>query len=209
MSIEIKIVNENGVDKKSKEVLSLSEDVLNSVNIHEFERYFNNYYRVSRASSKTRGEVAISTKKMYKQKGTGNARRGANSSPHIRGGGVAFGPIASRVFRFGMNNKVIRKVVLSLFKMKSDDLYLVEALENLKKTKQVASLLKAIEPDYNGKYVLLKTDSDDESLKAFNNISNVVTYDVSFFSPEEFVTSRVLLTQNALKHVQGVFNVNR
>jgi large subunit ribosomal protein L4 len=43
--------------------------------------------------SKTRGEISTTTKKMYKQKGTGRARHGAKSAPQFRGGGKAFGPV--------------------------------------------------------------------------------------------------------------------
>jgi len=43
--------------------------------------------------SKTRGEIALTTAKMYKQKGTGRARHGAKSAPQFRGGGKAFGPL--------------------------------------------------------------------------------------------------------------------
>ena len=43
--------------------------------------------------SKTRGEISATTKKMYKQKGTGRARHGAKSAPQFRGGGKAFGPV--------------------------------------------------------------------------------------------------------------------
>ncbi|MBN8997609.1 MAG: 50S ribosomal protein L4 [Rhizobiales bacterium] len=43
--------------------------------------------------TKTRGEIALTTAKMYKQKGTGRARHGAKSAPQFRGGGKAFGPV--------------------------------------------------------------------------------------------------------------------
>lgn len=48
--------------------------------------------RTANAHTKTRGEVAATGKKPYRQKGTGRARRGGNASPITRGGGVAFGP---------------------------------------------------------------------------------------------------------------------
>ena len=48
--------------------------------------------RSGTANTKTRGEVAWSGKKPFKQKGTGNARQGGNASPLHRGGGVVFGP---------------------------------------------------------------------------------------------------------------------
>jgi large subunit ribosomal protein L4 len=55
--------------------------------------------------SKTRGEIAFTTKKMYKQKGTGGARHGAKSAPQFRKGGKAFGPVV-RSHEHGLPKKV-------------------------------------------------------------------------------------------------------
>ncbi len=60
--------------------------------IHDLVVAYRANRRTGSASTKTRGEVSGTTKKMYKQKGTGNARHGAKTAPIFVGGGVAFGP---------------------------------------------------------------------------------------------------------------------
>ena len=63
-----------------KELPEINEDSSTHL-LHMFDRYVKNKFRYSTASTKTRSEVKASTAKMYKQKGTGNARRGASSTP--------------------------------------------------------------------------------------------------------------------------------
>ena len=206
MAIEIKVIDKDGKVSKSKKKIDVEVETLTSSNLHEYERYFNNYYRESTASCKGRSDVNISKRKMYKQKGTGNARRGANSSPLIRGGGVSFGPQAARYFGFFMNNKVIKKVVMTLFKNNENNLYVLNSSNNYEKTKDAKSLIDSLATEDGRKYVLLRTDEDENNLKAFQNLKNVKTYPVTFFSPEDFITSVVLLTESALNYVQGEFN---
>jgi large subunit ribosomal protein L4 len=63
--------------------------------------------RQGTASTKTRGEVSGSTRKLYAQKGTGRARRGSIKSPLLRGGGIVFGP-SPRSYRQRMPRKMRR-----------------------------------------------------------------------------------------------------
>lgn len=79
--------------------------------------------------TKTRGEVAGSTKKLYRQKGTGRARQGGIRAPHRRGGGIAFGP-HPRDYRQDMPKKMRRLAIRSVLSTKAGDgeLVLVEDL---------------------------------------------------------------------------------
>ena len=69
----------------------------------------------SSASTKSRSEISCTGAKAYKQKGTGNARRGRNSSNLRRGGYRAFGP-SPRYFNFSLNKKLIKKIPCYFFK---------------------------------------------------------------------------------------------
>ena len=70
--------------------------------------------RQGNSSTKTRGEVRGTTKKPWRQKGTGNARAGSSKSPLWIGGGVIFGP-QKRSYRYQLNSKVKKKAFRSLF----------------------------------------------------------------------------------------------
>lgn len=75
--------------------------------------------------TKTRGEVAFSTKKLWKQKGTGRARVGSKNSPILKGGGVTFGP-SGITKKFKLNKKLIKLLFLSAVLIKLKDLILFE-----------------------------------------------------------------------------------
>ena len=90
--------------------------------------------------SKTRGEIKATSKKMYRQKGTGSARHGNKAAPQFRGGGKAFGPVA-RSHAFDLPKKVralALKHALSA-KAKADAIVVVDDLTGEAKTKGLAS----------------------------------------------------------------------
>jgi large subunit ribosomal protein L4 len=129
-------------------------------------------YRSGSAASKNRSNIKASTRKMWRQKGTGRARVGASSSPIRRGGGVAFGPLP-RDYSFKVNKKV-KKAALRMAladKFKAGKIYLVDSLHMDEiKTKTFLGILKNLELDN----VLIVTDKIDENLeKSSRNIRNV------------------------------------
>ncbi|MDX2284177.1 MAG: 50S ribosomal protein L4 [Bacteroidia bacterium] len=94
--------------------------------------------------AKERGEVAASTKKLYRQKGTGNARSGSRKSPVRKSGGTIFGP-RPRDYSFRLNTKIkslARKSALT-YKARSAEIRVVENLAfDLPKTRQFLAILK-------------------------------------------------------------------
>jgi large subunit ribosomal protein L4 len=76
--------------------------------------------RVGTVSTKERHFVSGNTKKMYKQKHTGNARQGDGKAPHFRGGGVCFGP-HPRDFSYSMPKKALRKALAVALARKIED----------------------------------------------------------------------------------------
>lgn len=89
---------------------SIFSEPFNGSLVHEVVRAERNAKRSGNASTKTRGEVAMTGAKAWRQKGTGRARVGALSVPHRRGGGVAFGP-KPRDYVIKINRKVRRKAL--------------------------------------------------------------------------------------------------
>ena len=130
--------------------------------------------RQGTAKTKERSEIAGSTKKLYKQKGTGNARRGNIKSPLLRKGGTVFGP-KPRDYSFKLNKKVIqlaRKSALSV-KASENSVTIVEDFTfELPKTKQVVSMLEALGLS-NIKVLILTANTDHTIVKSASNIPGV------------------------------------
>ena len=98
------------------------------------------------ADTKGRGEVNRTTKKVYKQKGTGGARHGARSAPIFVGGGVAFGPKAKeRVLKLSQALRQNAFKVAVSVKAKDGGVFVVSGFSTLSSTKEMAALLKKID----------------------------------------------------------------
>ena len=118
--------------------------------------------REGTAASKTRGMVTGSTKKLFRQKGTGNARAGSVKSPLRKGGGVIFGP-SQRSYAYKVPKKV-RSLALKMAlssKVQESNLFVVDALELEEiKTKALADILKTL----NLEDLLIVSDTEDVKL---------------------------------------------
>lgn len=143
--------------------------------------------RQGTAKTKERGEIRGSTKKLFKQKGTGNARRGDIKSPLLRGGGTAHGP-RPRPYNFSMTKKAIqlaRRSALSL-KATQEGVMVVENFDfETPRTKDMAIALTNL--GLEGKKILVLTPGKVESIyKSGRNLPGVrvlesnkpTTYDI-------------------------------
>jgi large subunit ribosomal protein L4 len=102
--------------------------------------------RLGTAETKTRGEVAGSTRKLYKQKHTGRARKGSIKSPLLKGGGITFGP-HPRSYKQRMPKKMRRLALRCLLSAKasSGEIVVVDQLKlDHPKTAEMARILKAL-----------------------------------------------------------------
>lgn len=148
--------------------------------------------------TKTRGEVKISTRKIYRQKGTGRARHGAKSAPIFVGGGVAFGP-RPRDFSLKLNQKSRKAALFSALssRLKDGEIKIVTGLEKLEpKTKKMADVLKTLSLSGKNKNLLLviPTSNDfKDVVKAARNIKGVT------IAPSNLLnTYQVLVSDNLL-----------
>ncbi len=159
--------------------------------------------------SKERAEIAGSTKKLKKQKGTGGARAGSIKSPTIVGGGRAFGP-QPRDYSIKLNKKVkqlARKSALT-FKAANNNIIVLEDFDyEQPKTKNLVELRKNFSIE-NKKSLLVVADSkknvylSSRNLKNSKvvNISELTTYDIVNASALLFVESSLaVLESNLLK----------
>ena len=162
--------------------------------------------------TKTRGEVKISTRKIYRQKGTGRARHGAASAPIFVGGGVAFGP-RPRDFSLKLSTKARRVALFSALssKLKDGDIKIVSGLEKLEpKTKKMADVLEKLSLNEKNTQVLLvtpKLGKDFETvIKAARNIEGVIVTSSNLLNTYEVLKSRnILFMKNAVDTVKETF----
>lgn len=153
--------------------------------------------------SKTRGEVSGTTKKLFRQKGTGNARAGSKRAPHRRGGGHAM-QIRPRSFYYRMPKKAIRSATKMAIASKLNDgnVVVVDKLElAAPKTKEFAATLKAL--GLEGVTTTVATgDYDNNVYMSARNIPGVnVTRAADLNALVVLRPKRVLVTRDALEWI--------
>ena len=144
--------------------------------------------RSGTAKTKERSENAHSTRKLFRQKGTGGARRGDTKSPILIGGGTIFGP-RPRDYEQKVNRKTKRLARLSAltYKAKDNAIVVVEDFTmDTYKTKDFVAILKALKIE-DKKDLFLLREANDQVRKSGANISNV-----TFAEPVSVNTYKVL-----------------
>lgn len=164
--MEVKVLNVSGKETGAK--VQLSEDIFGiEPNDHaiylDVKQYLANQ-RQGTHKSKQRNEIAGSTRKLYKQKGTGGARAGGIKSPLFNGGGRVFGP-QPRDYSFKLNKKLkslARKSALA-YKAKDNSVVVLEDFNfDTAKTKNFVSLLGAL--NFAGEKTLLVLPTANENV---------------------------------------------
>ncbi len=164
--------------------------------------------RQGTAKVKTRGEVSGGGRKPFKQKGTGRARQGSNTSPLMPGGGRAFGP-KPRDYRTEMPKKQRRAALVSALSLKATE-NSVSVLEGLSaespKTSVVALMLKKMGL-YEKRTLLVVGQQSDAVWKSVRNIRNLNTTLAHQLNTYDLVNcDAVVLTQDGLERVKEVFS---
>jgi large subunit ribosomal protein L4 len=155
-------------------------------------------------SSLTRGEVAMTTAKAWRQKGTGRARAGALSVPHRYGGGAAFGP-KPRHYTVKVNRKARRKALraaLSVHAERGSVAVLDGSDFDAPATKEAATALKKWG---SGSPTLVVCTGDEENVaKSFRNIPGVtVALSDSAGVADVIGASSLVITQASLEALKG------
>lgn len=207
--MEAKVYSTDG--KVSKKTVELNADVFD-VQVSDGCIYYavNNELanrRVGTACTKTRAEVSYSNTKPFKQKGTGNARRGDKKSPIFVGGGTIFGP-KPRDYSFSMPKKMKRAAMKSLLTLACQENRMV-VVEDFTiesgKTKDMASILKNFVEDAS-RTVLIMKDDDNMIRRASRNIPNlhVLAYD-KLSAKELLYGKKVLMLESAAKNLNEFY----
>ncbi|MEI7571255.1 MAG: 50S ribosomal protein L4 [Alcaligenaceae bacterium] len=198
--MELKLIDQAG---QSGANVAATDEVFgreyNEALIHQVvTAYMANGRRGTRAQ-KDRGEVKHSTKKPFKQKGTGRARAGMTSSPLWRGGGKIFPNRPDENFSHKLNKKMYRAGVCSILSQLAREgrLTVVDQLSiDAPKTKLLAQKIKSM----GFEQVLIVTDAVDENLElSSRNLPNVNVVTASHADPISLIRhANVLLTKKAV-----------
>jgi len=162
--------------------------------LHDVVVMYRANQRQGSAKNKNRSEVVGSTKKMYRQKGTGNARAGSRRSNIRRGGGRAF-PRRPRDFSYRLPKKAVRAATRMAVasRVADDQLTLIDQLAvEAPRTKDMVAVLKALGID--GQTLLVATDGYDVNVyKSSRNLAGVSVLPVSDLNALEVLRPRRIL----------------
>jgi large subunit ribosomal protein L4 len=175
--------------------------------IHQVVVAFQANARSGNRAQKDRSEVRHSTKKPWRQKGTGRARAGMTSSPLWRGGGKIFPNSPDENFSHKVNRKMYRAGVCSILSQlaREDRVAVIDSFSiDAPKTKLLADKIRAMGLGSNGSSVLVIADAIDENLfLASRNLPHVLVVEPQHADPVSLVHfSKVLITRPALAKVQ-------
>ncbi len=162
--------------------------------------------RQGTASTKTRGEVSGTTRKLFRQKGTGYARGGSRRSPLRRGGGITFGP-KPRSYRQAMPKKMRQLALRCVLSAKAGDGELM-ILEQLKldepKTKEMVGILAALGVDSSA--LIATSEPEQNVVKSARNLPGIKTIPASLLNVIDILSYKMLLmTEAAVRKVEQLW----
>lgn len=207
--MELKLLNEQGQPSATLEASdALFGREYNEALIHQVVVAYMANARSGNRAQKGRDEVAHTTHKPWRQKGTGRARSGMSSSPIWRGGGRAFPNKPDENFSHKVNRKMYRAGVAAILSQLARDgrLSVVEGFAvEAPKTKLLAQKLKGL--GLSDGPVLVITDAFDENLYlSSRNLPNVLVLEVSETDPVSLVRfPNVLVTKGAIAKMEEIW----
>jgi large subunit ribosomal protein L4 len=174
------------------------DGVVNEAVLHQAVKAYLANQRQGTASTKTRGEVAGSTRKIWRQKGTGRARQGSIRAPHWRGGGIVFGP-TPRDYRQDLPKKVRSLARRSAFnaRAQNEQVAVIERFDlDAPKTRLIAQLLEKI--GVGERKVLILTAGVNQPLYlSVRNLPNVAVLPFQEASVYDVLNANELLIESA------------
>lgn len=204
--MQVELLNEQGQASTFEVPETLFGRDYNESLIHQLVVAYQANARLGTRAQKDRSTVKHSTKKPFRQKGTGNARAGMTSSPIWRGGGKVFPNTPDENFAQKINKKQYRAGIASILsKLVADGrLSVVEDFKlDSPKTKAFVSKLKNLKVDS----ALVIADEVDENLHlASRNLANVFVIEPRYVDPLSLVHfKKVLVTKGAVDKLKEMF----
>jgi large subunit ribosomal protein L4 len=209
--MEIKVLNKEG--KATAKKVSLTKEIFaiepNDHAIYlDVKQYLANQ-RQGTHQSRERGDIAGSTRKIKKQKGTGTARAGSIKNPLFRGGGRVFGP-RPKSYSFKLNKKLkvlARKSALT-YKAKEDSILVLDNLSfKTPKTKDFISVLKNLKID-GDKSLFVTNEKDQNTLLSSRNLKNAKVITADKLNTYDILYShKLIISENAFDQIEKLFKV--
>jgi large subunit ribosomal protein L4 len=204
--MELKLINDQGAAGTTSAADAIFGREFNESLVHQVVVAYQANARKSTRKQKERGEIAKSTKKPWRQKGTGRARAGMASSPLWRGGGKIFAASPDENFSHKVNRKMMRAGMTSILSQlaREDRIRVVDEFKlAAPKTKLLAQKVRAM----GFEEVLLITDEVDQNLElSARNLPNVAVLPVRQANPVALVRfPHVLFTRKALAKLEEMY----
>ena len=209
--MEIKVLNKEG--KATAKKVSLTKEIFDiEPNDHaiylDVKQYLANQ-RQGTHQSRERGDIAGSTRKIKKQKGTGTARAGSIKNPLFRGGGRVFGP-RPKSYSFKLNKKLkvlARKSALT-YKAKEDSILVLDDLSfKTPKTKDFISVLKNLKID-SDKSLFVTSEKDQNTFLSSRNLKNAKVITADKLNTYDILYShKLIISENAFDQIEKLFKV--
>ena len=201
--MELKLIDEKGAASTVAASDALFGRDYNEALVHQVVTAYMANARSANRAQKGRSDVAKSTRKPWRQKGTGRARAGMASSPLWRGGGKIFPNSPEENFGHKVNRKMYRAGICTILSqlVREDRLSVIDKLNmETPKTKELASKLKSMGLEQ----VLIVTDSFDENLYlSSRNLPNVYVVEAQYADPVSLVRyPSVLMTKGAVAKIE-------
>jgi|TARA_B110000902_G_scaffold236567_1_gene282822 large subunit ribosomal protein L4 len=209
--MEIKVLNKEG-KATAKKVSLIKEIFAIEPNDHaiylDVKQYLANQ-RQGTHQSRERGEIAGSTRKIKKQKGTGTARAGSIKNPLFRGGGRVFGP-RPKNYGFKLNKKLkvlARKSALS-YKAKDKNIMILEELSfKTPKTKEFLSVLKSLKVD-SERALFVTSERDNNTLLSSRNLKNAKVITADKLNTYDILHSnKLIISEKAFIQIEKQFKL--
>lgn len=202
--MELKVINTQG---QALEALQASEALFgreyNEALVHQVVTAYLANARSGNRAQLTRAEVNHTTKKPFKQKGTGNARAGMTASPIRRGGGRAFPNKPDENFSQKVNRKMYRAGVATILSqlVRDERLIVVDSLSvETPKTKEFAGLVKCMGLE---QALFITKELDENLYLSSRNLPNVLVIEAQQADPYSLVRfKKIVITRDAIKQLE-------
>jgi large subunit ribosomal protein L4 len=173
--------------------------------VHETVRAELNARRRGTASTRTRGEIAMTTAKAFRQKGTGRARAGALSTPQRTGGGVAFGP-KPRGYRVKVNRKARRRALRAALTMHAERGTLAVVDTDSFDAPSTKTAAEGLAKFGEGRaLVVLAREGEENAVKSFRNLTEVDVVPSDGVAVADIVrAARLVLSRSALERLTAI-----